>query len=379
MMLGAWLLLLMALFPTAFDVIPRASLAALLVYIGYKLVRGRPYAEMRAHGRSELAIFVITVATIVSVNLLTGILTGLALATIKLLLSGGKQFHRFEIETVEDETRTHLHLRGAASFIRLPRLATALEKLPLDREIHLHIEELEYIDHACLDLLDRWECGRISVRAPVRVEWQTLRHRYHAKNRLDPMPAAHGEAPDDSRLLDFLTVDRILVAPELTDKWHAIEELSTILAKSLDMSKSKLIATVKEREHEASTYLGHGLMVPHGTLPTGIGMAGMLAVSADGWDFDLPDGEKVHCIVLLANSDAEASRHLAVLAAFANLFLAHPALRDRLINAKTPAEAHEALVGEEARAVNYSFQSRTGESDDRPSTPPSTPRERAHG
>ncbi|MFT5052634.1 MAG: MFS superfamily sulfate permease-like transporter/mannitol [Chlamydiales bacterium] len=358
-MLGAWLLAVLALFPTAFEVIPRSSLAALLVYIGYKLFRGRPYAELHAHGRSEMAIFTATLVTIVAFNLLAGIVVGFLLATAKLLLSGGKQFHRFEIKRLEEEGRTHLHLVGAASFIRLPRLAAALEGLEDDREVHLHVEELDYIDHACLELLDRWECARIRSRSPVRVEWQTLRHRYHQKNRLDPVPEEHSESPSgDSQLLDFVTADHILIAPELRDRWHAIEVMSEALATRLGMSPADLTASVKEREIEAPTYLGRGLMIPHGTLPEKYPMAGMIAVSEEGWDFDTSDGERVHCIALLATPPSEASRHLAVLAALARVFHMEPEVRDRLVSARTQEEAIHALAGEHAKSVNYPFESR---------------------
>jgi len=358
-LLGAWLFAVLALFPTAFEAIPRSSLAALLVYIGFKLVRGRPYAELRAHGRSEMAIFAATLVTIVAFNLLAGIVVGFLLATGKLLLSGGKQFHRFEIKKVEEEGRTHLHLIGAASFIRLPRLAAALERLEIDREVHLHVEELEYIDHACLELLDRWECGRIRSRATVRVEWQTLRHRYHEKNRLDPVPEEHAESPSgDSQLLDFITRDHIMIAPELRDKWHAIEVLSEALAKRHGTSVADLTASVKERENDASTYLGRGLMIPHGSLPEGHPMTGMIAVSEKGWKFDVSNGERVHCIALLATPPSEASRHLAVLAALARVFQMEPELKDRLITARSQDEAFQVLVDDQAASVNYSFESR---------------------
>ncbi len=357
-MVGFWMLILLVLFPTFFEVIPRASLAALLVYIGYKLVRGRPYDELRAHGRSETAIFLVTLGTIVGVDLLTGIVTGIALATIKLAVSWGRKFHRFAIERVEDGDVTHLHLKGAASFIRLPRLASTLEAIPEEREVHLHVEELDFIDHACLDLLDRWECGRIKSRAAVRVEWQTLRHRYHAGNRLDPVPEKHAESPSDSQLLDFFVEERVLIGPHLADKWDAIRTLGQGLAASLGVSADDLVASVEERERQAPTYLGEGLMIPHGTLPDGHPMAGMIALSKEGWEFNTADGERVHCIVLLATPDNEAARHLAVLAAFARLFHKKSDLRTRFLSAQTPAEALSALADEEAASVNFAFESR---------------------
>lgn len=368
-MLGLWLLIVMVVFPTAFAVIPRAGLAALLVYIGYKLFRGRPYAELHAHGRSEIVIFVVTVATIVGVNLLTGILVGLGLATLKLIVSGGKEFHRFSIERTDEESITHIRLKGSGSFLRLPRLASVLESIDPGREVHLHIEELDYIDHACLDLIDRWECGRIGTRAPVRVEWQTLKRRYHAKNKLDPTPREHSNTViEEAQLLDFLSADRVLIAPEFSDRWDAIEQLGTLLAAKLGLPEGDLVETVKAREHEGSTCLGQGLMLPHGTLPEATAMGGVMAVSEEGWDFATFDGQRVHCIVLLATPPEEAARHLAVLAAFARLFSAEGDLSAHLLSAKTGAEAIAALnEGPAQAAINYRFESRPAGSSTAPS------------
>lgn len=360
-MVGACLLVVLMVFPRALEVIPKACLAAMLVHVGFKLIKGRPYAELRRFGESELAIFAVTLAIIVSVNLLTGIVVGFILAAAKLIASQREKFHKFKLGLVTDEEtgQTHLHLRGAASFLRLPKLAAALESLPRDGEVHLHVEELEYIDHACLDLLDRWECDRIRAGAPVRVQWQTLHHRYHAGNLLDRTPDAHAELPEQERLLDFLTPERILIGPDLEDKWQAIAEIAHLLTDSKSgVSHKDLVDAVNQREHEASTCIGHGLMIPHGTITDKCPLMGAIAISKDGWDFGADDGKRIHCVLLLATPDGQASRHLAVLAAFARMFLTKVDLRDRLVVANTPTEAFDLLFGEGAETVNYPIETR---------------------
>ena len=284
---GAWILALLVLFPTALEVVPRSALAAILIYIGYRLVADRPYGELREFGWSEIVIFAATLAAIVGVNLLTGILVGLALGVGKLLLTLGRSFHRLEIRTEEDEEHhlTHLHLRGAASFLRLPKLTAALHKLPPDREVHLHVEELDYIDHAGLDALTRWERSRIKARVPVRVEWNYLRHKYHASNRLDPSPARHAETPDrQHRLLDFLHPELVFVSPSFESKEAAIEFLAgqIMCRHDLDPAIESVGESALERERAASTCVGGGLMVPHGVLRGPGCIVGAMAVCGDG-------------------------------------------------------------------------------------------------
>ena len=64
--------------------------------------------------------------------------------------------------------------------------------------------------------------------------------------------------------------------------------------------------------------------------------------------------------MLLATPDGEAARHLAVLAAFARLFLNEPGLRDEMLAAEEPREVMTLLRSERAKAVNYAFESREG-------------------
>ncbi len=152
---GLWLLLFVAVLPFALSWIPIASLAALLVYTGYKLMNFRIIPKLAEHGKAEVAIFTATVIMIVATDLLTGILVGLGLALVKSLVV----LSHLEIVRTDDpeSQRTDLHLRGSAIFIRLPMLAATLESLPCDREIHIHLDALQYVDHACLELLMNWE------------------------------------------------------------------------------------------------------------------------------------------------------------------------------------------------------------------------------
>ena len=359
-MVGGLLLVILAVFPRALEVIPRACLAAMLVHVGFKLIRGRPYAELRRFGKSELAIFAATVAIIVSVNLLTGIVVGFILAAVKLIVSQREKFHRFKVKKEHDEAsgQTHLHLCGAASFLRLPKLAAALESLPSEGEVHLHVEELNYIDHACLDLIDRWECERIRSNASVRVQWQTLHHTYHTGNPFDRTPDPHAAPPHPEHLLDFLTPDHVVVGEKFTNKWQAIDSLARLLADvNTGVSHKDLVDAVSQREHAASTCIGRGLMIPHGRIPDDCQLMGAMAISREGWDFGADDGERIQCIVLIAGPDKQASRHLAILAALARL-IATEDLHQRLVHAGSARDAYELLQGEDAAPINYLIESR---------------------
>ena len=65
--------------------IPIASLAAVLVYTGYKLVNLKQLKELSKYGWGEVVIFFATMVGIVATDLLTGVLIGVGFSAAKLL------------------------------------------------------------------------------------------------------------------------------------------------------------------------------------------------------------------------------------------------------------------------------------------------------
>jgi MFS superfamily sulfate permease-like transporter len=173
---GVWLLLLVTLFPMVLRLIPTASLAAVLVLVGWKLFHPKAVRELSGYGWGEVVIYFVTLIGIVVTNLLTGVLLGFSLAVLKLLWS----FTHLAIYTEQrdDPPRTILHIQGAATFLRLPRLAAALEEVPPGTELHVNLEKLSHIDHACLELLINWEKQHEAAGGSLVMDWDRLTARF---------------------------------------------------------------------------------------------------------------------------------------------------------------------------------------------------------
>jgi mannitol/fructose-specific phosphotransferase system IIA component (Ntr-type) len=157
------------------------------------------------------------------------------------------------------------------------------------------------------------------------------------------------------RLMDFLQEESIVTDFQATTKEGAIAKLVDLMisAHHLGVGREELLASVLERESQASTCFGGGLAVPHAILPAGNRMAGVMAISRAGLRFDTPDGLPVHCMVLLGTAPDERERHLQVLAALARTVGTDPAFQQQLFNAKTPAHASLLLHGEESHGFNH--------------------------
>lgn len=161
---------------------------------------------------------------------------------------------------------------------------------------------------------------------------------------------------DRLRLIDFLQEEQILTDFDAPSMETAIGRLVDLLIRTHGLrgvDREALLASVLERESQGSTCLGGGLAVPHGILPEGQPMAGVMALSREGLDFETPDGRRVHCMVLLCTAPAERDRHLQVLAALARTVGTDRAFQDQLFDSKSAAHAYELLHGEESEDFNY--------------------------
>ncbi len=169
---GVWLLLFVMFMPGVLSHIPVAALAAILVFTGIKLTKFQFAKILWRQDKGEALIYLATLCSVVVVDLFTGIAIGITMALAKLLYS----FSHLDIEVREDREngQTYIHLKGAASFMRLPILANTLEKLPANAHVHILIRDLNFIDHACLDLLVNWEQQHQAAGGELVFDWDAL-------------------------------------------------------------------------------------------------------------------------------------------------------------------------------------------------------------
>ena len=173
-MQAIWILLFAMLLPGLLGLVPESALAAILIYVGFRLFMVSTPLKMLEYGRGVFAIYLATIVGIVSIDLLSGIILGLLLSTGRLVYS----LAHLDIDRVDFEDKIELHLHGAATFVALPLLAGALEKVPPASELHLCFDELDYVDHACLDFIAAFQARHEETGGSVIMEWPSLMGRY---------------------------------------------------------------------------------------------------------------------------------------------------------------------------------------------------------
>lgn len=138
-----------------------------------------------------MAIYAITVATIVFTDLLTGVITGIVLSALKLLYT----FSHLQIKLklpADGNGMAVLKLYGSATFLRLPKLAAVLERVPEGTDLQVDFRHLDYIDHACLDLLMNWAKQHESTNGSLEIDWESLHARFTPDKMSDESTIMNG-------------------------------------------------------------------------------------------------------------------------------------------------------------------------------------------
>jgi len=161
---------------------------------------------------------------------------------------------------------------------------------------------------------------------------------------------------DRARVIDFLHEENISTSLTATTKDEAIEQLVELLIRtnSITASRDEVLAAVRSREELGSTCLGSGLAIPHARIDVSDSIVGAMGISSDGLRIKTPDGQRVHCMILLLTPESERDRHLEVLSTFARAIGRDRIIQQQLYHVDTPAHAYELLHADvESEDFNY--------------------------
>jgi MFS superfamily sulfate permease-like transporter len=151
---GVLILAFVAAAPGVLRAVPTAALAGVLVVTGWRLVSLRHVRELlHAHGWMPVAIWGATCIGVVAVDLLTGVLTGLALSVAESVQQARSL--GFRMRRTETDGGTELRLAGTATFLRLPQLLAAVEAEPGDRPVRIRTRGLRHTDHTFASALQQ--------------------------------------------------------------------------------------------------------------------------------------------------------------------------------------------------------------------------------
>jgi MFS superfamily sulfate permease-like transporter len=147
---GAWLLLSVLLLANALALIPLASLAAILLFVGFKLTPPALYKRMYRDGWSQFVPFLVTIVAMVLTNLLVGVLVGLVVGTFYVFHTNFKT----AVYTLHEGNRLLIRFQKDVSFLNKAKVRQVLEGVQPGTEVVIDTSESVFVDHDIQQTLD---------------------------------------------------------------------------------------------------------------------------------------------------------------------------------------------------------------------------------
>ena len=152
---GILLLIAVAVFPVVMNKIPLASLAAILIVVGFKLTKPALYKYQFKLGREQFIPFIVTVVAILFTDLLIGILIGMSVGIFYILKANYKvpYLYNEEKKSSTEANKIRLELSEHVSFLNKASLQLTLEELPHNSDVIVDGSRSKKIDHDALEVI----------------------------------------------------------------------------------------------------------------------------------------------------------------------------------------------------------------------------------
>ncbi|MEZ4938096.1 MAG: SulP family inorganic anion transporter [Crocinitomicaceae bacterium] len=154
---GALLMICVLLIPGVLNHIPYASLAAILLMVGYKLTKPALYFQMFAKGWSQFIPFFATIVVMVFTDLLIGISVGLAIAIVQILWNNFQTPFHFNPDEYKEGAPIEIELSEDVSFLNKAGILHTLNLIPNNSKVIIDGRKNKTIHPDIIEMIENFK------------------------------------------------------------------------------------------------------------------------------------------------------------------------------------------------------------------------------
>ncbi|MEY2243033.1 SulP family inorganic anion transporter [Streptomyces sp. BF23-18] len=163
---GVFVVIAALLMVPILELIPLASLAALVMAVGIQMVSLHHIRTVTRH--REVLVYAVTTLGVVFLGVLEGVALGVCVAVgVALQRLGHTRITHEEREGVH-----HVHVRGQLTFLAVPRLSRTLHLVPRGTDVVVRLDG-SFMDHAAYESLQDWQSTHIAQGGTVDLGGRT--------------------------------------------------------------------------------------------------------------------------------------------------------------------------------------------------------------
>lgn len=154
---GMLLLISVLAIPAVLNKIPLATLAAVLLLVGYKLANPSTITHFWKKGKYQFIPFIATFGAVVFTDLLKGVALGMIISVIFVLKGNMKRAYNFRKEEYQDGDIIHIDLAQEVSFLNKAAIKETIASIPENSKVIINASDTVYIAHDVLDLIKEFK------------------------------------------------------------------------------------------------------------------------------------------------------------------------------------------------------------------------------
>ena len=174
---GLLLLISVLSIPFLLNKIPLATLAGVLILVGYKLAKPALFIQFWNKGKYQFVPFIATLLGVVFLDLLKGVALGIVISIIFILRGNLKRAYRFRKEKFEDGDVIRIDLAQEVSFLNKAAIKQTLSDIPENSKVVINASDTVYIAHDVLDLIHEFATIR-AVEDNIKVKLKGFKAAY---------------------------------------------------------------------------------------------------------------------------------------------------------------------------------------------------------
>jgi MFS superfamily sulfate permease-like transporter len=178
---GVLLLVSVLTIPFLLNKIPLATLAAVLILVGYKLAKPATFKHFWHYGKYQFLPFIATFLGVVFTDLLKGVALGIVISIVFILRGNLKRAYSFRKEEYVDGDVIHIDLAQEVSFLNKAAIKLTLAKIPENSKVVISAHDTVYIAHDILDLIKEFKTTR-AADENIKVKLKGFKKEYALEN-----------------------------------------------------------------------------------------------------------------------------------------------------------------------------------------------------
>lgn len=149
---GLFLLVAILVAVPFIEMIPNVALAAMLVFVGFRLAHPKQFVHTLHIGKEQLLVFTITIIVTIATDLLMGVGTGILLELIVNVINGAsiKGLFKTNIEVKQEGDKYTMYVKGDLVFSNLLGFKKKFFEIPAGKIIDIDISNANIVDHTCI-------------------------------------------------------------------------------------------------------------------------------------------------------------------------------------------------------------------------------------